>query len=131
MLFDAKCAPSEDLLVWYFYNGLRPSIKLWIDKEGWKLDGWEELIKKATKVKVKAKMQLTSSHDMDQRSYYKNRPVYASLNKSTKDSKIEVPKQKDQELKALNNSLRPDQGENIKTSDKAWKEKKKYWRREK
>lgn len=40
-------------------------------------------------------MQLTSSHDMDQRSYYKNQPVHASLDKTTKDSEIEVPKQKD------------------------------------
>ena len=38
MEFDAKYAPSKDLLVWYFYEGLRPSIKLWINEESWELD---------------------------------------------------------------------------------------------
>ena len=36
--FDAKCASLEDLLVWYFYEGFRPLIKLWTDKKGRELD---------------------------------------------------------------------------------------------
>ncbi len=56
MELDAKCAPSKDLFVWYFYEGLRSLIKLWIDEEGQESDGWKELIWKATKAKVKAKI---------------------------------------------------------------------------
>lgn len=69
MKFDAKCIFLGDLLVWYFYKGLRPLIKLWIDKEGRELDGWKKLIKKATRAKAKAKMQLASSHNIDQCCY--------------------------------------------------------------
>ncbi len=44
MEFDTKCAFSKDLLIWYFYESLRFSIKLCIDEEEQKLDRWEELI---------------------------------------------------------------------------------------
>ena len=39
MKFDAKDALSEDFLVWYFYESLRPSIKLWINQKGQEWDG--------------------------------------------------------------------------------------------
>ena len=45
--FDPRCAPTEDVLCRYFYEGLRPSIRLWIDEEGRDLDGWNALIKRA------------------------------------------------------------------------------------
>ena len=116
MEFDAKCAPSKDLLVWYFYKDLRPSIKLWIDEEGRELDGWEELIRKATRAEANAEMQTPASRDMDQRCYHRSRPVHASLDKasSSRDSRIEESKPKAQEPKASNsnNSSRPDQGGN-------------------
>lgn len=88
MKFDAKCALSEDFLIWYFDNGLRSLIKLWINKKSQELDDWEELIKKTTKTKAKAKMQLAYSRDIDQHCYHENWPIYASLNKATKNSKI-------------------------------------------
>ena len=44
MEFGEKCALSKDLLIWYFYKALRPSIKLWIDEKRRELDGWEESI---------------------------------------------------------------------------------------
>ena len=37
--FDTRCTPTEDVLCRHFYEGLRPSIWLWIDEEGWELDG--------------------------------------------------------------------------------------------
>ena len=93
MEFDVKCSPLEDLFIWYFYKGLKPSIKLLINKKGQKLDGWKELIRKATKAKAKAKIQLASSRNMDQRYYHENWPVYASLDKTIKDFKSKTPSQ--------------------------------------
>ena len=34
MEFDANCAPGEGQLGRTFYDGLRPSIKLWVDEVG-------------------------------------------------------------------------------------------------
>ena len=56
MEFDADCAPSEGLLGRYFYESLRPSIKLWIDKEGQEQLGWDDLVKKTTMAKAKARI---------------------------------------------------------------------------
>ena len=36
--FDLWCAPTKNVLCWYFYKGLRPLIWLWIDKEDRDLD---------------------------------------------------------------------------------------------
>lgn len=105
-------------------------IKLWIDKKKKEFDGWEELIWKATRAKTKAKMQSFSSRNIDSHCYCWNQPVHASLDKASnsKDSKIKESKSKAQEPKAsnINNFLRFDLGGNTKTSDKAWKEKKKH-----
>ena len=135
MEFDTKRALSEDFLVWYFYNCLKPLIKLWINEKGRELDGWEELIWKATRAKAKAKMQSASSRDMDQRCYCGNWLVHASLDKASnsKNSKTEESKPKAQKPKTpnSNHSLRPDLEENTETFDKVWKEKKKHCRREK
>ena len=65
------------------------------------MDGWEELIRKATRAKAKAKMQLAFSRNMDHGCYRRNRPVHATLNTAIKDSKIEEPKLKAQEPKAF------------------------------
>ena len=115
MEFDANCAPSEDLLVRYFYKSLKLLIKLWINKDGRELNGWEELIRNAIRAKLKAKMQLASSRNIDQRCYCGNWPVYTSLNMAFKDSKIEETKPKAQKPKASNSSLCPNQGGNAKT----------------
>lgn len=37
----------------YFYEGLRPSIKCWIDKQKKKHDNWDKLIEKAVWTKAK------------------------------------------------------------------------------
>ncbi len=80
-------------------------------------------------------MQLASNYNIDKRYYHKNWSVHASLDKASnsKDFKIEESKPKIQEPKTsnLNNSLRLNLKRNIKTSNKAWKEKKKYRRWEK
>ena len=69
-------------------------------------------------------MQFLFSCSMNQRSYRENQSVYTNLDKTTKDSKIEEPKPKTEEDKALNSSLCPNYGQNIKTSNGAWEKKK-------
>ena len=36
--FDTKCVLLIDHLTWYFYEGLRSSIKCWMDEQGRELD---------------------------------------------------------------------------------------------
>ena len=100
--FDTKCAPAEDVLCRYFYEGLRPSIRLWINKEGRKLDGWNALIKKATRAEAKAKMQASISRDIDQQCHRSNRPMHTTAAKAQaqtmKDLRVNAgPKSRAQE----------------------------------
>lgn len=131
MEFDAKYAPSEDLFIWYFYKHLKPSIKLQIDKKGRKLDGQEEPIRKTTRAKAKGKIQLAFSRNINQHYYCGNQLMHTSLDKTTKDSKIEELKPKAQEPKVANSSSSPNQDGNAEIFNKAWKEKKKHQRQEK
>ena len=66
--------------------------------------------------------------------YCRNQPVNASSNKASnsKNLKTERSKPKTPELKASNsnNSSCPDPKRNAEIFDKAWKEKKKHWKRE-
>lgn len=75
-------------------------------------------------------MKSASSHNMNQHYYHRNSPIYTSLDKASnsKDFTIKKSKLKAQESKALNsnNFLYLNLGENTKTSNKIWKEKKKY-----
>ena len=96
--FDPRCAPTEDVLCRYFYEGLRPSIRLWVDEEGRELDGWDALVKKATRAEAKAKMQASVSRDIDQQCHRGSRPMHTTAAKanthaqSTKDPRVEEPK---------------------------------------
>ena len=54
--FDADCAPLEGQLGRTFYDGLRPSIKLWIDEVGRQQLPWDKLVKAANRVEAKARI---------------------------------------------------------------------------
>ena len=88
--FDLRCAPTEDVLCRYFYEDLRPSIRLWIDEENQDLDGWNALIKRTIRAEAKAKIQASASRDLAQQCHRGNRPVHTSAAKaraqSVKDS---------------------------------------------
>lgn len=58
------------MLCQYFYKDFRPLIQLYINKEARDLDGWNTLIKKATQVEVKTKIQASASRNLNQQ-YYK------------------------------------------------------------
>ncbi len=60
--FDANNAPGEGQLGWTFYDGLRPSIKLWISNIGEDMP-WDDLIKTANKAEARAKIQRSTHLD--------------------------------------------------------------------
>lgn len=86
--------PQKTFLLDTLMRVLGPQSRLVLTKKDRKLDGWEELIRKAIRVKAKAKMQSASSCNIDQRCYHKNWLVQASLDKTTKDFKIVESKPK-------------------------------------
>ena len=73
MEFDADCTLSEALLGRYFYEGLRPSIKLWIDEKSRELLAWDNLVKKSSRAEAKTKIQ--NNWDHNQRCHRGKRPL--------------------------------------------------------
>ena len=55
--FDPAAAPTEEVLICYFCDGLRPSIRAQTDERGQDLDTWEEAIEKAIDAEAKAACQ--------------------------------------------------------------------------
>ena len=55
--FDLAAAPTEEVLICYFCNGLRLSIRAQTNKQDQDLDTWEEAIKKTINAEVKAAYQ--------------------------------------------------------------------------
>lgn len=54
--FVTDCTLLETLLGQYFYEDLRPLIKVWINKDGQELFTWNDLIKKKSRAEAKAKI---------------------------------------------------------------------------
>ena len=54
MEFDPATAPTESIIVRYFEEGLKPSIKAEMDQDATHLDNYEELVAKAVRAKAKA-----------------------------------------------------------------------------
>ncbi len=55
--FDPTGAPNETILIRYFREGLRPSIRAQLDHRGQDLDAWEEVVEKAGDAEAKANLQ--------------------------------------------------------------------------
>ncbi len=92
--FDANNAPREGQLGQTFYNGLRPSIKLWITNLGEDMP-WDDLIRAANKAEAKAKIQ--GSTHLDQRCPKGKQPLKMNLNSrddQTKKAKATLPSAK-------------------------------------
>ncbi len=115
--FDANNAPQEGQLGRTFYNGLRPSIKLWIADMGEDML-WDDLIKAANKAKARAKSQ-ESTH-LDHRCRKGKQLLKMSLN--SRDNQTKAPQAKDKANPVEQVS------ETEKSSEKARKEKKKKGR---
>lgn len=76
--FDADCAPGEGQLGRTFYDGLRPSIKLWIDEVGRQRMPSDDLVSAANRAEAKARIH--SNHHLDQRCPKGKRPLKMSIN---------------------------------------------------
>ncbi len=75
--FNANNAFGERQLGQTFYDGLRPSIKLWIANIGEDMP-WDDLIRAANKAEARAKIQ--GSTYLDQQFPKRKRPLKMSLN---------------------------------------------------
>ncbi len=87
--FDANNALGEDQLGRTFYDGLRPSIKLWIVNIGEDMP-WDDQIKIANKAEARARIQ--GSTHLDQQCPKGKRPLKMSPN--SRDDQLEKAQQK-------------------------------------
>ena len=58
--FDPVATPTEVTIVWYFEEGLKPSIKAEIDQDDSQLIDYKELVSKAVRANAKAGLQSSS-----------------------------------------------------------------------
>lgn len=58
--FDVAAAPADDLLIRYFRDGLRPSIRAQMDERDRDLADWQEVIERAVDAEAKAACQAPS-----------------------------------------------------------------------
>ena len=86
--FDSAAASNKEVLICYFCDSLRPSIRAQTDERGWDLDIWEEVIKKAINAEAKTACQPQSlMREMDNRCCQGHHPVkFDELTKKSKDS---------------------------------------------
>lgn len=74
--FDTVAAPNEDLLIRYFRDGLRPSIRAQLDERDRDLDNWQEVIERAIDAEAKAGRQAPSlARESDARCPRGQRPI--------------------------------------------------------
>ena len=86
--FDPTATPNEEIMIWYFREDLRPSIRAQLDAQGRDLDFWEKAVKKTVNVEAKTMLQSSSNtRDMDSRYPQENRKKdkkdFGGKNKST------------------------------------------------
>ena len=55
--FDSEWAPEEGTMIWYFWEGPCPSVRVEMEQRGRELDSFEELVKKAVDAKAKAALR--------------------------------------------------------------------------
>ncbi len=87
--FDPVAAPNEDLLIRYFRDGLRPSIRAQLDEWDRDLDNWQEVIERCINAKAKAGRQASLlTKESDSRCPRGHRPLRS---KESRDQKEENP----------------------------------------
>ncbi len=80
MEFDADCALIKGQLGRTFYDGLRLSIKLWINEVDREHLSWEELVTMANRAKAKARIH--NNQQLDQRCLWGKRPLKLTYKES-------------------------------------------------
>ena len=127
--FDADCAPLEGQLGRTFYDGLRPSIKLWIDEVGRQQLSWDELVTAANRAEAKA--HIHNNHHLDQRCPRGKRPLKLVFKESREQQSTEKPQPKATTSWLTVTSAKSAGGsqQGSEAAEKARKEKKKNWHR--
>ena len=83
---------NKEIIIQYFWESLRPSIRTHLDIRGRELDFWKEAIEKVVNVEVKAMLQLSSSiRNINSRCPQKNRPVKKEEKDFGKNKSITSP----------------------------------------
>ena len=94
--FDSEWAPEEGTMIWYFREGLRPSVRVEMEQRGRELDSFEELVEKAVDAEAKAALRPRSyARETDQYCLRGSRPSAAKAStqgQPMKDPKVEEPK---------------------------------------
>lgn len=55
--FNPAAILNKEILIWYFWESLKLSIWAQLDTWGWELNSWEEAVKKAINIEIKALLQ--------------------------------------------------------------------------
>ena len=55
--FDQNCAPKEDTMIWYFWEGLRLLVQVEMEQRGQELNSFKEIVEKAVNAKAKATLR--------------------------------------------------------------------------
>lgn len=83
--FDPVTILNKEILIRYFWKGLRLFIRPQLDTRGQKLDSWEEVVEKTFNVEAKTLLQLLSdTREIDSRCACGNRLA----KKEEKDSRM-------------------------------------------
>ena len=129
--FNPECAPEEGTMIWYFREGLCPSIRVEMEQCGRELDSFKELVKNAVDAEARATLRPRSyARETDQSFLRDSRPSAAKAStqgQPMKDLRVKELKSRPQKSKAPA-FQRSDSAE---TSKKARKEKKKNNRQNK
>lgn len=107
--FHNITTPMDDLLIWYFWDGMRLSICAQWDKREYNLDNWQVVIKQAIYAKAKAAWQaflLVWKSD----AYYPHNQRYLK-NEKSKDEKNSKAKKNHQSANNNNKNRNSDQSD--------------------
>ena len=126
--FDPAVAPTEEVLICYFCNGLKPSIQAQTDEQSRDLDTWKEVIKNDIDAEAKAACQPQSlMKEIDNCCFWGHRPTKINeLAKKPKDTNKNNSRPQKSKAQALQRFKNADT-----SKDKARKDKKKRERQDK
>ena len=124
--FDSEWAPKEGTMIWYFREGLCPSVKGKMEQRGQELNSFKELVKKASNAKAKAALWphfyacKTDQHCL--RGSQLSTAKTSTQGQPMKDPRVEESKSRPQKSKAPALQRSTNNAEN---SKQVWKNKKK------
>ena len=92
--FDFEWAPKEGTMIWYFQEGLRPSVRVEIEQRGREFDSFEELVKKTVNAEAKAALR-PSSYTCKTDQHFLQRSRLSAAKASIQGQPMEDPRVKE------------------------------------